>query len=178
MKLLVSHIPEGENKFHYESPKDEWVSQLAKELGNFNCQVLGKLDIDLKLTKLEPDYYLRGNLKFRLAQDCARCAESFEEPITHQFDVALSQAGFEASLNSEESEELDVMVFQGNELDLDIVIREQLILSVPYKALCQENCQGICQKCGQNLNIRVCACNKDSFVSPFSDLQKLKIKQP
>ena len=50
----------------------------------------------------------------------------------------------------------------GNELDVEALVTEELNLSWPSKLLCGEDCKGICRKCGQNLNMGSCDC--DDFV--------------
>jgi uncharacterized protein len=179
MKLPVSQMKEGENAFSYDSAKEAWLSQIVNSAGeDSGMAVEGPLQASFNFTKLEPDYFLRGDFRFVLKQPCSRCAETVTTPIDHHFELALShQPGPRPSANqkpNEESEESDLIIFHGPELELDSIVREQLHLSFPYKTLCRPDCKGICQKCGKNLNEGLCGCESTNDLSPFSVLKELK----
>ena len=179
MKLQISQMKEGENPFQFNSLQDGWVKEVIQHVEAQGYDVQGPLRIDVNLTKLEPDYYLRGKLAFAIQQNCARCAESFSLPIEHQFNVALAHISTAkvrgaAALTEEESEEMDVNFFEGNEIDLGPIVEEQFFLSVPYQSLCKSDCKGICQKCGRNRNAGDCGCSQSTKTTPFSVLEGLK----
>lgn len=178
MKLLVTQLAEGENAFRFSSEKDGWLADVVTHVRAKGYDVKSNLDVDANLTKLEPDYYLRGQMRFEIEQTCARCAENFVLPIRHAFEVALahvSTAKVSRDALSEESEELDVNFFEGPEIDLGPIVQEQFFLSLPYQSLCRPGCRGVCQRCGKNLNGGECGCSKASPLSPFSVLQDLKV---
>ncbi len=181
MKLQISQLNEGETPLHFESSKEGWLKELMarieKQTKEVRFEKSKPMLVDLRLTKLEPDYYLRGKMNFALGQVCARCAETFSQPIQQGFELALSHVSsgrhVEAKLE-EESEELDINFFEGNEIDLAPVLEEQFYLSLPLKAVCDPNCKGICQHCGKNLNSGPCGCTKETNMSPFAVLKNLK----
>jgi uncharacterized protein len=118
---------------------------------------------------------MRGKLKFGLEQLCSRCAENFTLPVNSNFELALvhvPEGVAKSPQLSEESEELDVTYFEGPEIELAPIVEEQLFLSLPLQAVCKPNCLGICQRCGQNLNVKKCDCDKSQELSPFADLLK------
>jgi len=177
MKLLITHLHEGENRFHFESQRDSWVREITSRIAQAGYTVRGPLSVDINLTKLEPDYYLKGKMDFAVEQTCARCAETYDLPIAHPFDVALAHVDtnkVKAVAIAEESEVLDVNFFDGNEIELAPIIEEQFFLSIPYQAVCKEDCKGICQVCGKNRNAESCACVVPK-ISPFSVLQEQSI---
>jgi len=177
MKLQISQMVEGENPFHFESDKDGWVKDVLHHVEKQGYHVQGNLTLDLNITKLEPDYYMRGRLSFKVSQICSRCAEAFPLPLNFPFEMGFVHAAnvkSQESAASEESEELDVNFFEGNEIDLSPIVEEQFFLSIPYQALCKPDCNGICQQCGQNLNFSQCNCKKEIAENPFSVLQRLK----
>lgn len=179
MKLQISQLKEGENPFQFDSLKDGWVKEVIQHVEKQGYEVQGPLRVDINLTKLEPDYYLRGKLDFAVQQNCARCAEAFSLPIEQEFSLALAHISTAktrgaTALTEEESEELDVNFFEGTEIELGPIVEEQFFLSVPYQSLCKSNCKGICQKCGQNRNVKECKCKQSADITPFSVLKKLK----
>lgn len=177
MKLLISQLHEGENPFQFESSRDAWMGEVLTQVEAQGYRLESPIAANVRLTKLEPDYYMKGQLAFDVQQTCARCAEMFKLPIKHQFDVALAHINNVKVRKvelAEESEELDINFFEGNEIDLSPIIKEQFFLSIPYQSLCNEACKGICQHCGQNLNLKTCACDGSLVPKPFSVLKDLK----
>ncbi len=175
MKLVVTQLIEGESSFHFSSEKDAWIRQIIKNVREQGSLVNGDLKLDVQVTKLDPDYYLRGKMAFEVEQNCARCAETFPLEINHGFAVALAQTGRGKAATpklSEESDELDVHFFEGHEIDLAPIAQEQIFLSLPYQSLCGQECKGVCQKCGTNLNQSGCGCPATQELNPFSVLQK------
>lgn len=178
MKLGLAQLYPGENSFHFSTQADAWVRELVGRLAGQGTKIPGPLDIQLQLTKIEPDYYLRGQLAFGVEQVCGRCAETFTLPIVHTVELGLAHVKTKNPANeallSEESEELDILYFEGYDIDLAPIIEEQVFLSIPYAPVCRTDCKGICQACGADLNLGRCACEKSNPLNPFSALAELK----
>jgi len=180
MKLQISQLKDGENEFAYSSTKEPWFQELLKKVKrmDFGFNETENASLELRLTKIDPDYYLKGVLNAKTRQICSRCAETFQSSLTHPFELALAHVphGKAGSPQiAEESEELDVIYFEGNEIDLSPLVEEQLFLSEPYQSHCRPDCRGLCQQCGKNLNAGPCACKADRRSSPFSILNDLKL---
>ena len=78
--------------------------------------------------------------------------------------------------NEVDEESLDIILLEGNELDLDDALTTAFILDMDSKVLCQEDCKGICAGCGVNLNYGTCKCRKE--IDPrFAVLAKLLEEQ-
>ena len=58
------------------------------------------------------------------------------------------------------SEELDQYYFEGEDIDLDPYVYEEVMLNIPIKSLCDESCRGLCPVCAKNLNLGECRCEK------------------
>ncbi len=178
MKIVVTSLVEGENPFHFDSQKESWLKELLSDLSKEGYQFKSPLVVNAHLTKIEPDFYLRGKLKFSVEQSCARCAENFILNVNSPFEVTLANVPsgkLSSSKITEESKELDINFFEGNEIDLNPIITEQFFLSIPYQSLCKPDCLGICQQCGANLNTKMCQCAEKKSVTPFSVLQEVKL---
>lgn len=130
----------------------------------------------VSLAKHGHDILVRGRLEGELALACGRCLEPFSLPVENDFDLLLVPAPTGQGPEDEElsKAELDLDFYSGETVDLEAIIREQIILMVPLKPLCQEACQGLCPVCGANLNQETCACNLENSNSPFAQLAKLK----
>lgn len=182
MKLVIAQLKPGENLFHFQSPQEKWLQAAVAPLVAQGAVVTGPIEVQLSLTNLEPDYYLKGRMQFTLDQTCVRCAESFALPVDQAFEMGLAHvktAGRQTvkPALSEESEELDIQYFEGNELDLTPLLQEQILLSLPYAPVCSPQCKGICQTCGTNLNLGVCHCQKKTPVNAFAVLAQMEAKR-
>jgi uncharacterized protein len=177
MKLLVSQLHEGENSLQFDVQKDSWMKEVARNIEKQGYRLGSVFSVDITLLKLEPDYYLKGHFQFALEQTCARCAEPFSHTLNPKFDIAFAHMTSKRATPqlSDESEEVDINFFEGNEIDLGPVITEQFFLSLPYQAVCSASCKGICQSCGQNLNTSSCNCASESAPNSFSVLKNYKV---
>jgi uncharacterized protein len=109
---------------------------------------------------------------------CGRCLESFAAPAAIDFDLLLVPGPPTADAADEELSltDLDLDYYTGEKtVDLESLLREQIILMMPLKPLCDETCKGLCPRCGANLNRETCTCQTGAVNSPFARLAKLKI---
>lgn len=100
---------------------------------------------------------LNADVDFVLRVNCDRCLDEFERAFHYSFEHILV-----TELNTDNDEYILVEQFQ---LDLDDLVLSDILLNLPSKLLCSEDCKGLCSHCGQNLNRGSCEC-KDSFVDP------------
>lgn len=119
-----------------------------------------------------------GSLKGRLELACDRCLEPARVDVVRDFDLFFEQRD---SLEYEENAEIELeepdtrtSFMAGSELGLRDVITEQVLLALPMKPLCREDCRGLCAECGQNLNIASCDCTVPAVNPAFATLQALK----
>ncbi|HSW49191.1 MAG TPA: DUF177 domain-containing protein [Bryobacteraceae bacterium] len=101
-----------------------------------------------------------GHLDVRMQSECDRCLEVAEYPVALEFDLfyepaVAEPAGQEVALKAKDSE---VDFYQGEGLELEDVLREQILLSLPMQRTCREDCRGICPVCGTNRNRAECGC--------------------
>ncbi len=129
------------------------------------------------LSKHGLDILVRGNLSGQLQLACSRCLESFAAPASAEFDLLLVPGPPAATPADQElsQPDLDLDYYTGEVLDLESLLREQIILMLPLKPLCDETCKGMCPQCGANLNRETCNCQTEAVDSPFAHLAKLKI---
>ncbi|UFS69250.1 DUF177 domain-containing protein [Geomonas sp. RF6] len=121
-----------------------------------------------------------GKVATAAALTCSRCLTEFETPLESSFTIIYSQARDESPADEEvelSEEDLVAATYQGDEIDLDFEIAEQVMMEVPYKPLCREACKGLCTECGQDLNVAECGCNRGGINLKMSALQKIKIEK-
>ena len=102
------------------------------------------------------DIRLRGKLETDLEVSCARCLEPVQLPVKRGFDLLYRPLGTDAGHEelSVTDAEAEIGYYQGEGLLLEDTLREQVLLAVPLKALCREDCKGLCPHCGKNLNVK------------------------
>ena len=141
----------------------------------------------------EATFLVEGELNGLLLHDCVRCLEEFATPADLSFRAVYKDPGSEPApdlirgpgqapsrrrskereaAGNSEPEETDCYPVLEQRIELHEMLREQLILSIPMQPLCAEGCQGLCQVCGQNLNVRRCVCKGAPTESPFAILQE------
>ena len=110
--------------------------------------------------KLINDIRLTGDLRARLEMACARCLDPISHDVTRKFDLLYRPQGSDAGREemSVTTAEAEVGYYQGEGVLLEDVLREQVLLAAPLKAICREDCRGLCPHCGRNLNLEQCTC--------------------
>lgn len=92
------------------------------------------------------------HVKFTLSLLCDRCLEPFEREFNYDFEHTVVK-----SLNNNQDDEY--IIADGDFIDITSIAISDLLLQLPTKILCKEDCKGLCQYCGNNLNYGVCNCN-------------------
>jgi uncharacterized protein len=120
----------------------------------------------------ERSAYFQGVISGRVSRECVRCLIIFQEflslPCEAEFQKPANTIipgsakskgpkGY-AAVSEEDVPDEDVYPIMGNEIDLLPAIREHVILATPFQVLCREDCLGLCQVCGANLNEGMCGC--------------------
>jgi len=106
------------------------------------------------------DIRLRGRLSAGLELQCARCLEPVPK---RDFELLYRPLGADAGRDelSVTDAEAEIGYYQGEGLLLEDVLREQLLLALPLKVTCREDCKGLCPQCGKNLNQEQCSCSTE-----------------
>jgi len=109
------------------------------------------------------DLRLRGKLAAGLELQCARCLEPVPRDIKRDFELLYRPLGADAGRDelSVTDAEAEIGYYQGEGILLDDVLREQVLLALPLKTTCREDCKGLCPQCGKNLNLDKCSCTNE-----------------
>jgi uncharacterized protein len=119
---------------------------------------------------------VEGRISGEVEAECTRCLQG----VTHKIDTAFKAAFVtEENYTSEKeaelrSDDLDVSIYDGEKIDLTDLVREQILLDLPTQILCREDCRGLCQKCGANLNEVNCNCEENEVDPRWAALKNLK----
>jgi uncharacterized protein len=110
--------------------------------------------------KIIKDIRIKGRLTTSLESNCARCLEPIIQDVKSDFDLLYRPQGADAGRDemSVTDAEAEISYYEGEGILLDDVVREQVLLAVPLKVTCREDCKGLCPHCGKNLNQEKCDC--------------------
>lgn len=128
-------------------------------------KVVGKILFHGKIHREDETIYLDGNVSGLLLLTCSRCLEGFEYPLDIEMHEKLSLVP-----NDEDD---SVIFIDSDKINLNELIENNILMSLPFKKLCSEDCKGLCQNCGSNLNKGECNCDKDAVDPRLAKLKDL-----
>ena len=117
-----------------------------------------------------------GSLQTSVELRCDRCLGPVPTPVDVDFVANFVRPG-DAVAEAKElhDEDLEVSVYDGDSVDLDELVREQILLALPARQLCRDDCRGLCPACRKNLNTESCDCARhetDPRWAALADLNK------
>src|SRR6476620_11349644 len=121
------------------------------------------------------EVFVNGHIETRAQVECDRCLQNVELPVSADFDLQyITGSEYESNGTAELTEdEMSVAVFDGEALDVDEIVKEQILLAVPTRTLCRPDCKGICPDCGIDRNTGDCACGKAEVDPRWAALKNL-----
>jgi uncharacterized protein len=170
LKVPFAEIPA--NGSRYSISDDAWLAEAGLRRA---ADVQAELELHCKG---EQRVEVRGSLHTGLRLTCDRCLNDYDFPVDTSFCLVL-EASEEADWSVKELDgaaELDVVQVDEPAADLEDILRQQALLSLPVKQLCSPDCRGLCPGCGADLNSGGCACPSAAEKSPFAVLAALKKK--
>jgi uncharacterized protein len=176
MKIRVEDIPDTGTEINADSAQTKWLKPLlAEALGIEKVTEDDNARLNLQLFRHEKDVTLIGGIVLKFHPSCDRCLAIFQKqqqvPM-HMIIMPAGAAGGKKENSSTDDEEIGF--YKGNEIDLNEIVKEQIILAQQMVNICNDNCKGLCPKCGKNLNNSACKCkNTDKKKSPFAVLKKI-----
>lgn len=147
-KTIMEEIPVEMSEFQYET---------------FIYPILSKDPLTLKIEHVKnKELLITGKGKLVLEIPCDRCLEPVKTELALDFskDVDLDVPDGEQPEALDETNYID-----GYELDVEQLLRNEVLIGWPTKILCSDDCKGICNICGQNLNQGACDC-EDTGLDP------------
>ena len=124
------------------------------------------------------DIRVVGEMFTRVEVACARCLEPVARDVQRKFDLLYRPLGSDSGRAeiSVTTAEAEIGYYSGDGVLLEDILREQLLLEVPIKVVCREDCKGICPHCGQNRNQGSCDCVEAAADPRWDALRGLRDK--
>ena len=170
MRLELENLEDGKGSFAHTYRPDELDLMDERVKLNQPASVTGRIRTSGSEVRVS------GKIDARVEVDCDRCLKAVELPVTAQFGLQyITEQEYESSDKAELSpEEMVVSIFDGVAIDVDEIVREQILLGVPDRTLCREDCKGICSTCGIDLNTATCNCQSSEIDPRWAALKKFQ----
>lgn len=158
-------------------PFDERVRVVAPVNVTGSVRSAGKKIVPGSKVVPGTEVFVNGHIETRAQVECDRCLQQIETPVNADFDLQYitgtdyeSTAAVAAELTEDD---LSVAVFDGAAIDVDEIVKEQILLAVPTRMLCRPDCKGICPDCGVDKNTGDCACATEEVDPRWAALKNL-----
>jgi uncharacterized protein len=150
------------------------------ELDEEGARLVSDAAVEGRASRRGQQVRLRGTIRTEVEILCDRCAAPERAPLAVEFDTSFIPQEVEAAKDENvelSPEDLLLSAYDGEAIDLDELVREQVLLALPSRHLCKEDCKGLCPKCGTDLNAGSCSCEQGEIDPRWSALAGLKDKE-
>ena len=174
MKIPIHDILAVPTELAYAEPV-EGLNATLRVGPDRGYEFTAALDVRVTFYRSEMDLFFDGDFHGVATATCARCLSAFPLEVRNGFSVVLTP---EAPLGGEvelTASDMTESFYSGKEVDLTRLVYEQVLLALPTRALCDEECRGLCPQCGVDRNTEQCACAVEAGDLRLAVLRTLKI---
>ena len=189
MKIIVDRLTRTPVEEDFEVPASWWRERTegAREL---DYEFLEPLRFTLRSYKTAADVIFEGSFESKIELECGRCLARYCHALHDQFRLVAEEARGRVPADPEGveclareglclAEEIESAWYQGGVIKLDGVFGEVVAGAMPTHPLCQEDCKGLCPRCGVSRNVQRCKCQPveietEKKKSPFAVLAQLR----
>ncbi len=160
MKIRLEEIFEEPTDANFAAAAEDVNARLSsgREVQE-DFRLVEPLGVDVRYYRAGENLYFSGSLSTRLSGTCGRCLAGFTLAQGGPFQFVLAPRAPQEADQELVADDLALSFFSGTEIDLEPLCTEQLILSLPTRALCAEECRGLCPTCGADRNEDACSCS-------------------
>ena len=139
-------------------------------------RLIEPVEVKGRIQRKSGEVELRGTLSSRGVAPCARCLKEVELPLDLEFDerFATAVSWRHEELHELSKDDLNLGLVESEAIELDDVVKEEILLALPGQVLCDQNCKGICPSCGADRNAGDCGCEPERVDSRWEKLRDLR----
>ncbi|QUH20871.1 YceD family protein [Alkaliphilus sp. B6464] len=172
MKLDIDSIKKGD--------KNALDLNFALDLNTIDyygdiIDIISPVDANGKLYVIDDRLYMNLEIKTHMQVNCSRCLESFTYPFKSSINAEFVHENLSTDQTDESDE--DIIYYQESTIDLDELIKENIIMNIPMKLVCDKSCQGLCSNCGIKLKDKSCDCSHTQSIDEDVDPRLAKLKE-
>jgi uncharacterized protein len=167
LKFRLEDIPAEGREDSFTEDETRLNARLGEETAYTGLHFTEPVQVRVHISRSGKMIRVKSRIDAKVKGICARCLEVFSLPLGSQFQLTLKpKPDFPPAEEVELSrEDLESDFYEGEEIDLSPLIQDQVLLTIPPKLVCREDCRGLCPRCGRNLNRETCNC-PDKAVDP------------
>jgi len=176
MKIPLHDVHETATELDYAEPTAELNGILRRGRGQ-DYEFERPIEVHVAVYRSEQDLFLDGTIRAQATATCARCLEQFTLPVEKEFSLVVSPERPLAGEIELGAADLVQSFYSGPDLDLTPLVYEQVLLALPTRPLCAEECRGLCPQCGASRNTVQCSCAAEAGDPRLAVLRSLKINR-
>ena len=187
MRVNIDEIKEAGIDRRWDLPREALDAIVEGDRSGWRAS--GGAHVEARIDKLDRRVFVKATATADLAGECSRCLApisarlpvSFEltlvpaEEYEEQEQVAAEDKAHHPVAGSFDLAHAEEEAYVGRVVDLDPILREQVVLALPGYPVCQEGCKGLCSVCGKNLNEGECGCVRKVPDPRWAGLAKVKL---
>lgn len=186
MRVNIDEIKDAGLRRDWDLPREVVDEMIAGDPAGYRAR--GPAHLEAKLEKIERRVLVATTGSLDLQASCGRCLQQVPVNVPVEFELTLVPAdeyvdeprsdedrssgpvggSFEPGQAEEET-------YTGKVIDLDPIVREQVLLALPGYPVCKDECKGLCSVCGANLNDRDCGCDRHVPDPRWAALKNVKL---
>jgi uncharacterized protein len=176
LKIRVDEIKDEEIRLVAEEPLNNYPALLELSSAR-ECEFLSPINVELVVFREFDHIRVNGRVETTVRLSCSRCLAEFDANVKSLFTLFYNKT---SGLPLEEEQELtetdlDSASYEGDYIDFTAEISEQVLMEIPFKPLCKEDCSGLCSNCGADLNTVDCGCSHTETNLKFAALKNFKV---
>jgi len=160
MKIPIDDIPQSPKEISFSERIEDLNEIYAKgSSGDFCFPPF--LHVALVYSRSGRELFFHGRFDGSIGASCSRCLKDFSFKMDCQFEFVLIPDPATSARGAEELTRGDLALsfYSTEEIDLSPLVMEQVMLALPTRPLCAEDCRGLCSRCGADLNLEACGCS-------------------
>ena len=190
MRVNIDEIKEGGLQRAWDLTRETVDEIVRGDRAGYRAR--GPLHVEGEFEKVERRVLFGASGRATLTAPCGRCLTTVEVEVPVDFQLTFvpqeeqavgdedggdeQERGRRRVAGSFGTEDVNEETYAGKVIDVDPVVREQLLLALPSYPVCRDSCRGLCSVCGANLNERDCGCDRHVPDPRWAGLEKLRKK--
>lgn len=170
--LNLSDCDEGEHLLEFQ----EDASSL--EFSGADVRVKGPIELALRIRRERATVVVSGRVELSATRVCDRCLADYSHRIRAEVGEVYHIVDGARPMPGDDGEGLHYISSRASRIDVAPMLREQVLLELPMKNVCREDCLGLCPSCGVNRNLETCGCERERIDPRWERLRQLQGGDP